>query len=46
MEYAGVVSTFEADLPAAAAGTYTVRVLASNPKSVNFAMYEHELVVK
>lgn len=46
MEYAGVVSTFSANLPCAEKGVYTLRILASNTKSANFAMYESELVVK
>jgi hypothetical protein len=45
MKYAGEVSTFTARLPPAGAGTYTLRIVASSPKTVNFAMYDHELTV-
>ena len=46
MKYAGKVSHFEAALAAVPEGTYTLRVLVSNPKTVNFAMYESELNVR
>jgi len=46
MTYAGEVSMFSAELPRAAAGRYTLRVIVSNPKTVNFAMYESQLDVK
>lgn len=45
MKFSGEVSVFEATLPPVKSGTYTLRILASNPKTVNFAMYETELVV-
>ena len=46
MEFSGKVSVFDATLPAVKPGTYTLRILASNPKTVNFAMYESELLVE
>lgn len=46
MKYAGEVSHFEAELAALGPGNYTLRILASNPKIVNFAMYDHELAVE
>jgi hypothetical protein len=46
LKYAGEVSHFEARLPAMPQGTYTLRVLVSNPKTVNFAMYENELNIR
>ena len=46
MTYAGEVSHFTADLPAVKPGKYTLRILASNTKTVNFAMYERELEVR
>jgi len=46
MTYAGEVSHFSGELPGMTAGTYTLRVLVSNPKTVNFAMYETSLEVR
>jgi len=46
MTYAGEVSQFTADVPAPEAGTYTLRILVSNAKTVNFAMYETSLTVR
>ena len=46
MKFSGKVSIFEAELPTPKPGTYTLRILASNPKTVNFAMYESEIVVE
>lgn len=46
MKFDGEVSHFGAELAALAPGNYTLRILASNPKIVNFAMYEHELEVE
>jgi len=37
---------FNAELPPAAEGRYTLRILVSNPKTVNFAMYESPVEVK
>ena len=46
MTFAGEVSHFATELEALTPGTYSLRVLASNPKIVNFAMYDHALVVE
>lgn len=46
LEYAGELSTFVAELPSAEPGSYTLRILAANPKASNFAMYESELMVE
>ncbi len=46
MKFAGTVSTFEAEIPAVDAGTYTLRIVAANPKTVNFSMHESELTVR
>lgn len=46
LTYAGEVSTFEASLPGAGKGVYILRIVASDPKSANFAMHESRLELK
>lgn len=46
MRYAGEVSMFETAFPDVAAGTYQLRIVASDPKNENFGMATSELVVR